>query len=763
MINKRYILTLRFIMIFVVIFLCLFSPLSSKSSSKTANINIDISNKKINVVNKELFGLFTEFLLDYINGPNGLWAQEFMDRGFDIYDYSKINIGKVWNEKKKYTEDEINRIEGGYNFNGKYFIRLTGKSSDSQTGLYQQIVATDTVSYTFYLYYRGKIENGRLMLGIFNSDNTEEINSYEIGIPNSDWQKSIVKLPKMKGKNRLNFCIYLEGKGEVDIDEASCVPDDNILGIRKEFYHLLKSMKVGMFRYPGGWFADSKGNKLENCTGFIDHRFSPNIIYGLQFQRMDFGLHEFLYLCEDLGCEPLITLNFENSTPEEAAKYVEYCLGDTTTTYGKLRKLNGRSEPFKVKYWEIGNEQWSNPTEYAKRYILFFDAIKSIDNTIITVINGNHWEGKKNFDTLITYTKNKCEYYSYHPACGINIDYNISDLENYVSIVGIPHELNKQIDTIDKWILESGFYPKLKQGSTEWWTTYSSKKKDDWLIDTNTFHSTLMMALVNACFLNTFIRKSETFSFATRTLGIGLIRRSFDKSGNRKIFGILPYEAIKMISNHHGKDLYDFKTDVERYTPFFKEGMYWVSDVPYLDFSVTGSKDSIFLIAINRSPSDTFQTNININTEIKSAKVYQLFSGHFMDYTTADEPERIKETEIDFNFDIYNYYAFPPHSLTILAFYCPQIDTNYNDDVPNSNAIFYDEKNNLIRFNTDLNKYSYSEIFIFDLLGRLIKKYNFYGYINNYSIYNDFLLNGIYIILIKNSDKNIFNSLSIVN
>jgi alpha-N-arabinofuranosidase len=740
-----------------------FIPISVNATVKNAQINIDVNNKKSNVVKDELFGVFAEFLLDNINGPNGIWAQEFMDRGFDIEDFSRINIGQVWNNWKKYPDDKVEKIWGGYNKNGRYQVRLIGKHHDSQTGVYQTVVVTDTVGYTFYLYYSGRIEIGKLMLGIFNSDNTEEIISYEIGKPSSDWQKTTIKIPRIKGKNRLNYFIYLEGKGEVDIDEASCVPDDNILGIRKEYYDLLKKMKVGIFRYPGGCFTDTKGNKLEYCIGDIDQRYSPNIVYGMQYERMDFGLHEFLQLCENLDCEPKITLNFENSTPEEAANYVEYCNGDTTTTFGKLRKTNGRSEPFKVKYWEIGNEQWYNTPEYLKGYVEIYDKIKEVDNSIIILIDGNHWNGRKNFDSLVYYTKDKCEIYSYHPACGVNINHNLTDYERYISLIGMPHEMDKFIVLVDKWILESGFYPKLKQGSTEWWTTYSSDTKDEWLIDTNSLHSSLMMGLLNAGFMNTFIRHSETFVLAIRTLGIGFIRKGYDKSGNRKIFGTLPYEAIKMISNHHGKDLFSFVLEVEKYTPAFREGMHWVTDVPYLDVSVTGGKDSIFLIVINRSDSESIQTNININTQIKSAMVYQLYSEHYMDYTTADEPDKIKETEIYYKPDSYNYYVFPPHSLTIISYYCPKIDSNYKEENPNSSSIYYDEKNRQIRFNNEVNKYIDYEIYIYDLLGRLIRKHYLYGYINNYSIDNDFLMNGIYLILVKNSWKSIFNTINIVN
>ncbi len=47
------------------------------------------------------------------------------------------------------------------------------------------------------------------------------------------------------------------------------------------------------------------------------------------------------------------------------AQYVEYVNGAATTPMGKLRAANGHPEPYRVKFWGIGNEMWGSATSMA--------------------------------------------------------------------------------------------------------------------------------------------------------------------------------------------------------------------------------------------------------------------------------------------------------------------------------------------------------------------------------------------------------------
>jgi alpha-L-arabinofuranosidase len=69
---------------------------------------------------------------------------------------------------------------------------------------------------------------------------------------------------------------------------------------------------------------------------------------------------------------------------------IQYCNGDTNTTWGALRAANGHSAPYNLKYLEIGNE--NGGSYYDARYTLFYDAIKPNYPNIQLISPGN-WSG----------------------------------------------------------------------------------------------------------------------------------------------------------------------------------------------------------------------------------------------------------------------------------------------------------------------------------------------------------------------------------
>jgi alpha-N-arabinofuranosidase len=80
--------------------------------------------------------------------------------------------------------------------------------------------------------------------------------------------------------------------------------------------------------------------------------------WGGTIEDNSFGTHEFLNLCEILGCEPYISGNVGSGTVEELAKWVEYMTSDGDSPMADLRRQNGRDKAWKVKYLGVGNESW---------------------------------------------------------------------------------------------------------------------------------------------------------------------------------------------------------------------------------------------------------------------------------------------------------------------------------------------------------------------------------------------------------------------
>lgn len=164
----------------------------------------------------------------------------------------------------------------------------------------------------------------------------------------------------------LGHCIY-EGFW---VGENSSIP--NTRGIRNDVVAALKKLQIPNLRWPGGCFAD----EYHWMDGIGPRENRPKMInthWGGVTEDNSFGTHEFMDLCEQLGCEPYITGNLGSGSVEEMSKWVEYINSDAISPMTELRKKNGREKPWNVKYWAVGNENWGcggnmTPEFYTDQY-----------------------------------------------------------------------------------------------------------------------------------------------------------------------------------------------------------------------------------------------------------------------------------------------------------------------------------------------------------------------------------------------------------
>ena len=131
----------------------------------------------------------------------------------------------------------------------------------------------------------------------------------------------------------------------------------NVRGIRTDVVEALKVMKVPVLRWPGGCFADEYHWK-EGVGPREKRRTMINTHWGMVEDDHAFGTHEFMDLCEMLGCEAYIAGNVGSGTVEELQDWVEYLTSDHDSEMANWRRANGRDKPWKVKYFGIGNENW---------------------------------------------------------------------------------------------------------------------------------------------------------------------------------------------------------------------------------------------------------------------------------------------------------------------------------------------------------------------------------------------------------------------
>ena len=149
----------------------------------------------------------------------------------------------------------------------------------------------------------------------------------------------------------LGRCIY-EG---IWVGEDSPIPNNG--GIRTDVLEALKKIKIPVLRWPGGCFAD----EYHWMDGIGPRENRPTMInthWGGVVENNHFGTHEFLRLCELLGCEPYICGNVGSGTVQEMSQWVEYMTFDGKSPMTDLRARNGREQPWRLKYFGVGNENW---------------------------------------------------------------------------------------------------------------------------------------------------------------------------------------------------------------------------------------------------------------------------------------------------------------------------------------------------------------------------------------------------------------------
>ncbi|HZT22893.1 MAG TPA: alpha-L-arabinofuranosidase C-terminal domain-containing protein, partial [Verrucomicrobiae bacterium] len=218
---------------------------------------------------------------------------------------------------------------------------------------------------------------------------------------NTNWHKFSAALIPSETDTNARLVISISQPGTIWLGMVSLFPratfNGRTNGLRADLANLLAALHPSFMRYPGGNFIESfnvtNAVRWKKTIGDIAQRPGHmNDSWGY-WSTDGFGLEEYLQFCEDLGMEPLYAINAglclgyngntNNTVPmdqmgpwvQDALDLIEYCNGDTNTTWGVLRAANGHPAPFHLKYLEIGNEN-GGPL-YDERYALFYDAIKS--------------------------------------------------------------------------------------------------------------------------------------------------------------------------------------------------------------------------------------------------------------------------------------------------------------------------------------------------------------------------------------------------
>jgi alpha-N-arabinofuranosidase len=205
----------------------------------------------------------------------------------------------------------------------------------------------------------------------------------ELPTPPADWTLCSTTLKATATSDRAVFELRVAGKGRLWVDKVSLMPAANLGGWRPDVIEAITAARPAIIRW-GGSAVDPGGYRWKNGIGDRDRRVPfANVPWG-RIDPNDVGIDEFCKFCALVAAEPLVCLSFADG-PASAADLVQYCNGGPETPWGARRAANGHAAPYRVKYWQLGNELNGGDEGYLQRCREFIPLMKKADPGIALV------------------------------------------------------------------------------------------------------------------------------------------------------------------------------------------------------------------------------------------------------------------------------------------------------------------------------------------------------------------------------------------
>lgn len=453
-------------------------------------------------------------------------------------------------------------------------------------------------------------------------------------------------------------------------------PDADERGLRKTVAQYIKDSAPPVLRWPGGCtgttydWREGIGPQSER-ERTIDVHFGYDVGNG-------FGTAEFVEFCRSIGAEPHINVSTGFGTLQDAVEWLEYCNYAGDSKYANLRRAHGYDEPFNVRYWQIGNENYGpweignhTPKEYAVIAREWAKTIKKMDRDLKVLVVGG---SQKILDWDMEVLNEAWPYIDYITAHRYWNFNSAKNVENYDMIAGVGHfeeqtmkAIAGQIDLVAR---EKKIRRRPRLAFTEWGVrdVCHAEMTAQWQPDRTQYR--MVDALAAAGFINAMRRQCDLVglaSFAQSINVVGMLSVTDDSVVRETL-----YWALLMQRLYSGDTSVDAWVDCDGYTAKVEHS---VSDdpIPYLDVSATTDEANgkLFVSVVNRHRDEEITTRLRMRDVApgSTATVRRLWHEDPVAMNTHDAPDNITPTEstlegVSGDFEI----SLPPHSFTIYEF-----------------------------------------------------------------------------------------------
>jgi alpha-N-arabinofuranosidase len=531
------------------------------AAPQTIAANIDAS-QTADPVSKYLFGMFIEHLGKTMYGP--LWAEMLDDRKFYFPIVTKEpeqtgRRGSPGMQTRRWHPvggDAVVTLDKEKPFVGEQSPRIALDAAAAHGIRQSGLALVKGKKYVGRIWLRatpGSKVKVALVWGA--GENDREVRNISFAAVTGAYSKFPLSFTAPADADDAAIEITGTGSGNFHVGAVSLMPTDNTDGFRPDTIALLKQIKSGFWRFGGNYTSNYT---WYNAIGDKDKRPPEWDFAWSQMQTNDLGPDEFAEFCKLIGVEPYISVNAGLGDAHSAAEEVEYMNGAATTPMGALRAKNGHAAPYRVRFWNIGNEPWGSwqigrtDTKYfMQKHNDFAKAMRKADPSIVLIASGEMLEDGQVPGSLRTkYVGNLSGAYDsdfdwtgrFLKDCWGNFD-GISEhwyaqpgkRYNEDKAKSLPADKSNDdaYDKVDQTTMELARYPaNIVRSKAEEWQGYQKRfpamlaKKTFLSIDEYAYFGgsfgrspSLKQALAYAMVFNEMLRHTDSLTMAAHTMG----------------------------------------------------------------------------------------------------------------------------------------------------------------------------------------------------------------------------------------------------
>ena len=454
-------------------------------------------------------------------------------------------------------------------------------------------------------------------------------------------------------------------------DPGSHLADEN--GFRKDVIAALRQIKAPIIRWPGGCFVSAYPWKkgVGERVPYYDKAWrveEPN----------SFGTDEFVAFCREVDAAPFICTNAGTGTAEDMSDWVEYCNQDIGE-WAALRKRNGHRQPFDVRYWSIGNENYGGwemgaktADEWARLALESAKMMKRVDPAIelsIASIPDLDWNAK-----ALGAAGHLLDWLSIHGYWSIADDDGIFE-KGYDSIIARAFEPEARIVKAKHILGALGYLGKIRIAFDEWnlrgWCHPKFMEfgpADHALMDKNDINSNYNMAdaVFTACFLNSCLRHCDVVGMANFSPVVNTTGAIFTHAD-----GIVlrpSYHVFDLLTNHTYAEVLHSALATPQFEVDAGDAL---KSMPRLDAVVTrdAASGAIGIIMVNLHGAEATTCRVRgLGSGAVQATLRRLTGDSADAYNDIDQPDSVSISESQLSLADASDFSVdcPPHSVSVL-------------------------------------------------------------------------------------------------